>query len=493
MGKKKQKQQTFLSPENYIRQKARTLPIKVCYVNDDFESCGLGNFVIVREHTGGNVTMGIYLVDKLCLGVKNTSYKFRISPVEYDDILFNMNQNGFVEISYNEAHNWIYGALEFAGEAGIKPHKDFALTRYLLEEDTENVPLIEYEYGKNGKHFFVANSMLEANTYLPTLTKHLGENFDWMLNGYENEDDEDLDWDGFDDEEAIPEIMSNLENSPLFKDYGPSTEYTYKHPEYPSSITVENPVVEQILCDPSNAIYLKRKQIDTLLVLPHDSLRHDLEQLILYHTGLSCDGIPDEIEEKPFVGVIGLAIMLLAEVGNSDTSLDVVLEILRQSSDFKDYHLGDAGEDTCISTIYKLGQNSLDKLMDFMKEEGLDSFAKSFVPQAVVMIAQKHPERRSEVLEWFRKLLLFATEKIAETQWIDSTLAGLIVSEVINIRAKELLPEIKALHNTGLVDIGINGPYHDVEKYIMGHLPIYQRQYITDIYERFNDMRKRWG
>ena len=44
----------------------------------------------------------------------------------------------------------------------------------MLEEDDDKIPLIEYEYGKDGKHTLVAHSGLEASRYLPYhLTKEV--------------------------------------------------------------------------------------------------------------------------------------------------------------------------------------------------------------------------------------------------------------------------------------------------------------------------------
>ena len=62
-------------------------------------------------------------------------------------------------------HNWIYGAIAWANEAGISPHKSFSVTQYMLEEDTEDIPLIEYEFGCNGKHRLCCSSKIEANKY----------------------------------------------------------------------------------------------------------------------------------------------------------------------------------------------------------------------------------------------------------------------------------------------------------------------------------------
>ncbi len=89
----------------------------------------------------------------------------------------------FKEIPYVEFHNWIYGAIEFAEEVGIHPCKEFALTRYLLEEDDDNIDLIEYEYGQDGKHFLVCETVDEAKKYMPMLLKNIGDDFYFMVDG----------------------------------------------------------------------------------------------------------------------------------------------------------------------------------------------------------------------------------------------------------------------------------------------------------------------
>ena len=52
MAKKKQKKQQgqqFLSPEQYIKQKARTLEIGACYVSDGLETMGEGHIIVSRK------------------------------------------------------------------------------------------------------------------------------------------------------------------------------------------------------------------------------------------------------------------------------------------------------------------------------------------------------------------------------------------------------------------------------------------------------------
>ena len=154
MAKKKKKQQQgqqFLSPEQFIKQRARSLEIGTCYITEDLENQGEGHIIVTRKHTGGRISLAFFLVDIWCVGVKDSFYKLRVDPEELEDLI-DCHPLGLRECSYEEAHNWIFGAVEFAEEAGIAPDKSFSLTRYMLEEDNDDIPLIEYDYGKNGRH-----------------------------------------------------------------------------------------------------------------------------------------------------------------------------------------------------------------------------------------------------------------------------------------------------------------------------------------------------
>jgi hypothetical protein len=146
-----------LSPENYIRTKARTLPVYKCYANDEWKESGMANIIIVRRHTTGNVTFGVYLVDLFALGTKDTFWNFN----QPSAVLSNFSDRAnFIEIDYNLAHNIIYGANEYAVENGFKIHKDFtSLTQYILEPDDEKIPSIDVEFGKNGKPLIIQSLM----------------------------------------------------------------------------------------------------------------------------------------------------------------------------------------------------------------------------------------------------------------------------------------------------------------------------------------------
>lgn len=174
MAKKKQKTgQQFLSPEQFMKQRARSLEIGTCFISEDMYEYGEGYVVVTRRHTGGRISVAFYLIDIFCLGVKDSFYRLRLEDYELEEMLDRMPN--IIECSYEEAHNWVYGAIAWAEEAGIAPDKSFAISKYMLKEDTDDVPLIEYEFGHNGKHWLMANTNLELSRYLPLLKKNLGE------------------------------------------------------------------------------------------------------------------------------------------------------------------------------------------------------------------------------------------------------------------------------------------------------------------------------
>lgn len=123
MAKKNQKKtqgggQQFLTPERYLKERARTLEIGTCYVTKDIDEMKLGHVIVTRRHTGGRISMVGYLVDMACLGVKDSFYKMRMEDWEFDEFL-DYRRDMFRECSYEEAHNRVWGSIAYAEEAGI--------------------------------------------------------------------------------------------------------------------------------------------------------------------------------------------------------------------------------------------------------------------------------------------------------------------------------------------------------------------------------------
>ncbi|MCA1758764.1 MAG: hypothetical protein LC658_03255, partial [Bacteroidales bacterium] len=157
---------------------------------------------VSRIHTNENITFCLYLVDLLCLGVKDSSYKFNVTETEFRNIIESIEERMEMEmIDYVLAHNIILSGVEFAEEYGFKPHKDFtSVTEFMLEEDSDDIELMEIECGREGKPLYVQgpyDSDATANKIMKQLEKTAGTgNYDFIREGEESEDD----WDDDDDQ-----------------------------------------------------------------------------------------------------------------------------------------------------------------------------------------------------------------------------------------------------------------------------------------------------
>jgi len=213
MAKKSKKtKQNKLSPKKYIVNKVRNLPIGKCYINDNWEEEGLASIFVIREHKGGNITVGYYLVDLLCKGVKDTGFKFNISTIDFEEGSGINENEGIVECEYKLVHNIIYESISYADDLEFFPHKDFEITEYILEEDDGSVGDIQIKTGgENGKPLLIEFNPVQFNKDYNHLLEVVGEgNFDFIG---DSDDDfiDDYDDDDYDDDDYYDEDLGEAD------------------------------------------------------------------------------------------------------------------------------------------------------------------------------------------------------------------------------------------------------------------------------------------
>lgn len=431
-----------LSPERLIKERMRGLEIGQCYRSDtvDFKDAGEGVVVVSRNHTGGRISYCCYLIDTYCFGLKDSYWSVRVDGEELDNRIKRLGH--LHPCTYDEAHNWIYGAIAWADDAGIAPCKEWNLAQYFLEEDTDDIPLMELPFGKNGKHFFFANSQADLNRYIPTLRKNLGDEFDYVLQADED-NKEKYDDDG-DDYDPFIEL---------------DRDYSYVHPPFPSELNLHHPELYDAMLAREPMWYIPKDDARLILELPHEELREDLEHLIRYALGRLYDGETTEREDA----IIENASMLLGEVGNDTTSLSTLLETLKLSDRLFEQAFGDMLEKTIVPSICKLGGNQLNTLYDFMLEQGFDSMHKCYVSEAVSEMALQQSDRRSDIVSWYSRLLLQELKEDATTM-VGFEGMGFVVCDLVDIQAKELLAEIEQVFVQDLVDTGVCGSFKSVKQ-----------------------------
>ena len=504
MAKKKSKnnskgqKQPALSPYRFMREKARTLPVGKCYIAPpDWQESGMAHVIVTRVRPSGNLVMTSFLVDTFCLGVKDAGYHENMTPSDFEEYLNNYRKGmGLEEISYNEAHNILYGAIAFAEDGGIKPNKEFDPAGYILEEDTEDIPLIEYDFGKNGKHFLVVNPDRKEMPYYHTLKKNLGDDFEYVMpfgEEYEDDSDDDDEYSPLSkiDSETIKKAFEGMSKWQEESDRHPDEKYTYQYPDYPQTLSVKNQFIADELLSPDNYSCLPREVIDRILALPKDEAAQDISNVILYSIGKTYKGINDDTIESWNNSAIMHSLILLAQL-QSDKGLDAVLEIMRQTDEFADYHLGDLTPELLHPALYACGKDNITAIEAYLSQPGLDSYLRSQAPDALAMIIFNQPERRGEIIEVFRRLLINMTSNLPVQKACDGTFAGFVMSNLMDIDAKELIPEIKATFATDCVNKTIAGGCKEVIRDIergRGAISEYKYQ-IPDIYEQYESLKK---
>ena len=484
---KKTTKNKMLTPEQYIRQKAHTLPLGQCYMNKNWFISGIAIGVVTRCHNKGTYTVGIFQMDTFCSGINECKVEFSLEKTNYNNLIKYLTDTFKIEpVTYTEVHNLIYGAMEFGQEAGFTLPMAFNLAQHVLEEDTEEIPLIKYQYGKDGKHLLLAEDERELDTFMPHLINHLGkENILFGIIGsnriFRGED--------FYNSATRALMRSIIEEMNKAEEEYPIEAYSYVHPEYPSELKVKHTVLADEVYNQDNCLFLTKEKVDMILALPHDEVKEDLEQILLYETGKTCGEISEEQFKNKNTALLH-CLILLGELGYKE-SLPTVLETLSQKKEYYDYHLGVLLNEIYVPTLYKLGKDQLDKFFEYLQVPGLYTFARYLVFPAVIQVALHEPDRREEVIEWFRKVLQFYTGKLEEKNCCDGSLIGLLTIDLFKIQAVELLPELKVLYATGKVDTKCSGNFEQVEKKMKGSTP-FNIQYHFEIYQRYAELERRY-
>ena len=184
---RKSHQQAFtsFSPQAIIRR-ARAFPLFECWISANWQQDGLGlvQILLARQQPDGDICFGSYLVDKYCLGLKNTFANAGFSRTRYQNEVQStiFHENVPVACPVELAHQMIYASIEYAAQFGFQPEQDFALSQYLLAPRGELEEPYQLTFGKNGKPFFVAGPHDNAARILKQLEKTAGPgNYDYLV------------------------------------------------------------------------------------------------------------------------------------------------------------------------------------------------------------------------------------------------------------------------------------------------------------------------
>ena len=441
MAKNKKKsqpqQKPSLSPDLYMRRVMRTLPIEKCYVNIDWREQGMAHVVVVRHRPDGKFAVVNYLVDTYCLGVKDALWHTRMEEHELESYIDMLSERiDLAECDYATVHNLILGAVEFAQEGGIEPCREWAVGQYGLDEDSDDIDLIEFDYGRDGRHFLNTQTRAEGAKYLPILRAHLGDNFDYQ---FEDEvdngsDDGDYSYDIYDEEK-------------------------YQRPDYsayPTELHVKHAELLDILEDNET---VSVGDMAKVAVIDRAELIDDLGQIARFDLREIYQS-EEEIEMSRLFHIVTILNTLADPRG-----LDLVLDILRMDHDNLDINFGDMAPQMFASAIASCSEGRLADIEAFLDEPGRTWYNRTMVLDALDLLYHTAPKAvKNESRSIIRRQLWSLPDRVDELETADREYAAFVCSTAMSMGDREMLPLIKTLYDNDQADPGVCGNYSVVEE-----------------------------
>ena len=209
---------------------------------------------------------------------------------------------------------------------------------------------------------------------------------------------------------------------------------------------------------------IPRVFIENILALPRQTVLADL--VLVLSDSISRYRYFEEIFEKEGIGEDRLtfplhAILLLGEL-KAKESLGLILKFLSFENDFLVFWLGDHKTETIYEPIYYLGESQLDQLKAFVFRPNVDTYVKTSVLTAVQQVYFYQPHRKNEIIHWYDEVIDYFIENAGNQNLNSSELLAFIVSDIVEIREKRLLPDIERLFRMSYVCEGICGPIQKV-------------------------------
>jgi hypothetical protein len=136
-------------------RRAAEMPIQRCIVTEGLFDVGIGTLHLARGATPHQLTVGSFLVDPFCLGIKDAfvrsangeEFAFYIDSMAEDVPL------KAVEPSY--ARKLLRDAAAWAHSKGFAPHRDFAIVEQIFGDVDPAACDVEFRFGRDGEPVYV--------------------------------------------------------------------------------------------------------------------------------------------------------------------------------------------------------------------------------------------------------------------------------------------------------------------------------------------------
>jgi hypothetical protein len=130
-------------------------PIQHCFISEPLFELGIGTVVLTRGATPYDITLGSFLIDVFCLGIKDVAFK----SVESDELeLYLESMSGVaspVAVDPGYARKLLRDLVAWSQSLGFAPHRDFAVVERMFGDVSADSSDAVFPFGRGGKPFYI--------------------------------------------------------------------------------------------------------------------------------------------------------------------------------------------------------------------------------------------------------------------------------------------------------------------------------------------------
>jgi hypothetical protein len=149
-------------------KKASQFPVSQCAVNVGWQQQGMANVFVIRQLPNGKFMFGVYLVDLMLLGVKDTFFNANLGAESVQSMLKRTDMP-VESIDYEDARSLIFGGIEFAQQNDFEPHPDWENSKHIIEPERPFQP--KFSFGLDGKPVYYQGLDDDVDEILAKLPK----------------------------------------------------------------------------------------------------------------------------------------------------------------------------------------------------------------------------------------------------------------------------------------------------------------------------------
>ncbi|HTO66774.1 MAG TPA: hypothetical protein VMM15_36620 [Bradyrhizobium sp.] len=154
--------------------RAAQAPIQLCTVNEGLFEVGMGTVVLARGGSSHHLTVSVFLIDTLSLGIKDVMF----AQMEAEALERYMQSAPMVSVEPSYARKLLRDLAAWSQSIGFAPHRDFAGIERIFGDVNADDSDAVFKFGHGGKPVYVSGPSESAEQVLQRseqVLKYLGD------------------------------------------------------------------------------------------------------------------------------------------------------------------------------------------------------------------------------------------------------------------------------------------------------------------------------